>query len=197
MKVYAHICPYDVAFLYLGLILLKEKENMKGYAFAGYSSMPSLSTNWKIKNDFSIDRCKNRRYFQLKRRAQSFVSHTCMFVGGFMIVLCCGSRYYSDYEKVVACLRSMDISLVISGGCRGADTLSVAVAKYYGIPFLEFPANWNKFGKSAGIIRNQKMLDEGKPDFVLAFHSDLQNGKGTLDMLRQVQKAGIPFKVIE
>jgi YspA, cpYpsA-related SLOG family len=114
-----------------------------------------------------------------------------------MIVLCCGSRYYSNYEKVVASLRSMDISLVISGACRGADSLSVAVAKCYGIPFVEFPADWNKYGKSAGVIRNQKMLDEGKPDFVLAFHSDLKNGKGTLDMLRRVQKAGIPFKVIE
>lgn len=114
-----------------------------------------------------------------------------------MIVLCCGSRYYSDYEKVVACLRSMDISLVISGGCRGADALSVAVAKYLNIPFVEFPANWKKFGKSAGIIRNTQMLNEGKPDFVLAFHSDLQSSKGTLNMIKQARKAGIPFKVIE
>jgi hypothetical protein len=91
----------------------------------------------------------------------------------------------------------MNISLIISGGCRGADAISVAVAKCLGIPFIEFHADWKKFGKYAGIIRNQQMLDEGKPDFVLAFHSDLQNGKGTLDTLRRAQKAGIPFKVID
>jgi YspA, cpYpsA-related SLOG family len=114
-----------------------------------------------------------------------------------MVVLCCGGRTYSNYGKVVDCLKSMDISLIISGGCRGADAISVAVAKSLGITFIEFHADWKKFGKSAGVLRNQKMLDEGKPDFVLAFHSDLKNGKGTLDMLQRVQKAGIPFKVID
>ena len=88
-----------------------------------------------------------------------------------MVVLVCGSRFYSDYDKVYQCLNSMEgVSQVIAGGCRGADTLAARAAKACGYPFREFPADWRKFGKAAGPIRNQKMLDEGKPDLVVAFH---------------------------
>jgi predicted Rossmann-fold nucleotide-binding protein len=54
-----------------------------------------------------------------------------------------------------------------------------------------FPANWPKHGKGAGFIRNQQMLNEGKPDLMIAF----PGGKGTADMIEKAIKAGI--KVIE
>jgi acyl-CoA synthetase (NDP forming) len=55
-----------------------------------------------------------------------------------------------------------------------------------------FPANWKKHGKSAGPIRNQLMLDVGKPDLVIAF----PGGSGTADMIRRARKAGVPVKEI-
>ncbi|MCL6592088.1 MAG: DUF2493 domain-containing protein [Firmicutes bacterium] len=113
-----------------------------------------------------------------------------------MVVLVCGSRDYTDYGKVYDCLKSIDVSQVLAGGCRGADTLAVAAAKACGYPFREFPADWRKFGKAAGPIRNQQMLDEGKPDLVVAFHEDLENSKGTKDMIRRARSQGIPVRLI-
>ncbi len=54
-----------------------------------------------------------------------------------------------------------------------------------------FHAEWMKYGKAAGPIRNARMLAEGKPDLVVAF----PGGRGTADMLRRVREAGI--EVIE
>ncbi len=79
--------------------------------------------------------------------------------------------------------------------CRGADFLAVKAARACGIPYVEFPAEWERFGKSAGPIRNQKMLDEGKPDLVIAFHEDLEKSRGTKDMISRAFRKGIPFKV--
>ena len=56
---------------------------------------------------------------------------------------------------------------------------------------MEYPAPWKRFGPSAGGIRNQQMLDEGKPDLVVAF----PGGKGTADMVRRAENAGV--KVIK
>lgn len=113
-----------------------------------------------------------------------------------MVVLVCGSRTYSDYSKVYECLKNIDTSLVIAGGCRGADTLAAIAAKACGYPFREFPADWQRFGKAAGPIRNQKMLDEGKPDLVIAFHPQLAQSKGTKDMILRAIRHGIPFQLI-
>lgn len=49
-----------------------------------------------------------------------------------------------------------------------------------------------KYGKSAGPIRNQTMLDDGKPDLVLAF----PGGRGTADMVAKAEKHGIPVRRI-
>ena len=111
-------------------------------------------------------------------------------------VLVCGSRHYCNYRKIFTRLASMDISLVIAGGARGADTLAVRAAKECGVAYVEYRADWERYGKKAGPIRNQKMLDLGKPDFVLAFHDDIESSKGTKDMVSRVKKAGIPFEVV-
>jgi hypothetical protein len=112
-----------------------------------------------------------------------------------MKVLVCGSRHYQNYQRILACIRGLDVSLVIAGGCRGADTLAVLAARECGFRYVEYPADWQRFGRSAGPIRNQKMLDSGKPDFVLAFHEDLTSSRGTRDMLSRAILSGIPYKV--
>ena len=51
----------------------------------------------------------------------------------------------------------------------------------------EYPADWKKYGKSAGPLRNQRMIDEGKPDLVVAF----PGGVGTADMISRAKAYNI------
>jgi hypothetical protein len=55
-----------------------------------------------------------------------------------------------------------------------------------------FPADWDKYGKAAGPIRNKQMLDEGKPQAVIAFSYDLARSRGTANMVAQARDAGLP-----
>ena len=49
------------------------------------------------------------------------------------------------------------ITEIVSGKARGMDTLGEKWAKEHNIPIKEFPADWNKYGKSAGYRRNEQM----------------------------------------
>ena len=106
-----------------------------------------------------------------------------------MRVLVCGGRDYTDSHKLHEVLDSLDkIELVIiEGGARGADTMASCWAAFNSVECLTFHANWNKYGRGAGHIRNQQMLDEGKPDLVIAF----PGGKGTANMISRAKKAGV------
>lgn len=77
---------------------------------------------------------------------------------------------------------------VISGKAKGVDTVAIDWAIVNWLTFQEFPAEWNKYGKSAGMKRNMQMLHEGKPDLVIAF----PGGKGTAMMIRIARDAGLP-----
>ncbi|HEY9063253.1 MAG TPA: DUF2493 domain-containing protein [Pseudobacteroides sp.] len=112
-----------------------------------------------------------------------------------MRVLIAGSRFYTDYQKILAVVKSIDIDLVIAGGCRGADTLAVRVARQCGVKYIEYLADWKRFGKSAGPIRNAQMIKMEKPDLVLIFHDDLARSKGSRDMLSRVLSANIPYRI--
>lgn len=81
--------------------------------------------------------------------------------------------------------------VIISGAARGADDVAIQWAVLHDLTPLEYPADWKKYGKAAGVIRNQFMLDDSKPDIVLAF----PGGEGTAHMVSIAKKANI--KVIE
>lgn len=108
-----------------------------------------------------------------------------------MKVLVCGGRDFNDVDKLYYTLAPIDIDIIISGHARGADQLGEMFAHQYNIPVEVYPANWDIHGKRAGFIRNQQMLDEGKPDLVIAF----PGGVGTADMVRRAKAAGV--EVIE
>ena len=113
-----------------------------------------------------------------------------------MRVLICGDRNWSSMDSIVHQLsRVKKVTLVIAGGAKGADTMGWLAAGRLGLKSKIFSANWEKYGKAAGPIRNQQMLDEGKPDLVLAFHPDLTKSKGTADMVRRAKKANVPVKM--
>ncbi len=109
-----------------------------------------------------------------------------------MRVLVCGGRDFGDRDLVVNTLSGLwetrgRISAVIHGSCAGADTLADDWALWNGVVSHPFVAQWTRLGRAAGPIRNQQMLDEGKPDLVVAF----PGGRGTADMVRRARAAGV------
>jgi hypothetical protein len=108
-----------------------------------------------------------------------------------MRVLVCGGRDYFDPLTVGSYLggihRDRGITAIIEGGATGADALARQFAELLHIPVETFPARWSAEGRAAGPLRNQRMLDEGKPDLVVAF----PGGRGTADMIGRARKAGV------
>lgn len=108
---------------------------------------------------------------------------------GAVRVLVCGSREWTDRDAIYNFLAFLTRdNVVIHGAARGADSIAAEAAGRRGAAVVAFPAEWDKHGKAAGPIRNQRMLDEGKPDVVIAFGV----GRGTGDMIRRAGKAGVP-----
>lgn len=77
-------------------------------------------------------------------------------------------------------------SLLMQGGASGVDSIAQWWATERGIKTKTYFANWNE-GKSAGPRRNARMLEEGKPDVVIAF----PGGVGTADMVSKAREAGV------
>ena len=113
-------------------------------------------------------------------------------------VIIAGSRSFSDYSflkkscaEIFSSLQGFPI--IISGDAAGADRLGVKFATSHGIPVLHMPADWNLYGKRAGMIRNRKMLEEA--DRLIAFW-DGQN-PGTANMIQIAQEKGIPVHIFK
>jgi len=114
-----------------------------------------------------------------------------------MKVLVCGDRHWTDRESIQRELESIDgISVVVHGAAKGADSIAADIAHEMELGVDSYPAQWGRYGRGAGPIRNQQMLDEGRPDLVLAFHRNLSSSKGTKDMVTRAKKAGIKVRVI-
>jgi len=113
-----------------------------------------------------------------------------------MRVLVCGDRNWTNRASIYSqlqLLRKLHVGpiTVIEGGANGADTLAKSCAWQLQMDVEEYPADWARFGKSAGPKRNQLMLDTGIHK-VLAFHPDLSKSKGTKDMVNRAAQAGVP-----
>lgn len=122
-----------------------------------------------------------------------------------MRVLVCGPRHFIDVPKLWRALDALDmetesgIRLVIDGASDdvtgpyiGADYWGHQWACAHLRPTWRFHAEWKKFGRPAGPIRNTRMLKEAKPDVCMAAPG---GGPGTADMVKQARAAGV--RVIE
>jgi len=108
-------------------------------------------------------------------------------------VLICGARDWSDKAFIKLKMQKLKAgTIVVHGAARGADSLAGEVAEEMGLEVHPYPAAWGVFGRAAGPIRNEQMLNEEMPDAVWAFHSYIEGSKGTKDMMRQAQRRGIP-----
>ena len=112
-----------------------------------------------------------------------------------MRVIVCGGRDFGGNRFDASLLthtmnklhRRELITAVIEGDARGADRMAGLWARKLGITNLKYPAKWAKYGKAAGIIRNQAMLAQSAPDFLVAF----PGGRGTADMVRIARNTGL------
>ena len=111
-----------------------------------------------------------------------------------------GSRDFNDYEllksEMDAILRFYDIKTevtIISGGCRGADALGERYARENGIPLEIFEAEWDKYGRAAGPIRNEKMVEYSNA--VICFWDN--KSRGTFSLIKLANKHKKPIKIIK
>lgn len=116
-------------------------------------------------------------------------------------VLVCGGRHYGKktkekilfYSTMGEYMESLHgrITTIIHGGASGADTMAKSWAIAHELEHIEVAADWETFGRSAGPRRNQRMLDEFKPDMVIAF----PGGRGTADMVKRAEAAGLLVEI--
>ena len=107
-------------------------------------------------------------------------------------ILVTGGRGYADQALLFGVLdmqaEQSHVGAIIQGGAEGADRLARLWCHSRMVRYDNYPAEWRKHGKAAGPIRNQQMIDEGRPTMVFAF----PGGRGTADMVRRAKAAGVP-----
>lgn len=118
-------------------------------------------------------------------------------------IIVAGGRDFDDY--ILLCnslteyldrLHPKEQITIVSGGARGADTLGEEFAKRHGFNLKRFPANWGKYGKSAGPIRNRDMAEfAAKTDGVLFAFWD-GNSRGTANMITLAEKYGLDVHIV-
>lgn len=114
-----------------------------------------------------------------------------------MRIIVCGSRTYNLREQlehemnlIIEWEKPKELTIV-TGAATGADTLAYNWANRHNYRTEQHPANWNKHGKAAGPIRNQKMLDLGA-DLVVGFLDKPRNeSRGTNHMLTIAENANV------
>jgi hypothetical protein len=97
-----------------------------------------------------------------------------------------GSRTFNDYDLMVQSLKGLKITLVISGGAIGADSLAERYAKENNIQTKIFLPDWEKHGKRAGFLRNTDIVNES--ELIIAFWD--KSSKGTKDSIEKAKKLG-------
>jgi hypothetical protein len=112
-----------------------------------------------------------------------------------MKVIIAGGRDFNDYtflkEKCNEVLINHTDVEIVSGGADGADKLGELYAKDFGYQLKRFPANWNKFGPSAGMIRNREMAEYA--DTLIAFWDE--KSKGTGNMIKVAKELNLNVNV--
>src|SRR5574343_1166770 len=107
-------------------------------------------------------------------------------------VLVTGGRDFDDRWRVFDVLDAIHrgpfgpIRVLVSGHARGADTLAEDWATTRGVTVERHPADWDRHGRRAGILRNVAMLDT-RPDRVVVF----PGGRGTAHCAGEARARGL------
>ena len=110
-----------------------------------------------------------------------------------MKVIIAGSRTISDRESVEAAIKAsgFEITEVVCGMARGVDTEGFNWAKDNNIPVKEFHADWEKYGRAAGPIRNKQMAEYA--DALIAFWDG--KSRGTKHMIDLAKRANLKVRI--
>lgn len=110
-------------------------------------------------------------------------------------VIVAGGRDFKDEDffnlKMNEVMAGYSEAEIISGHASGADTLAERYAKANGYQLHVKPADWKRYGRAAGPIRNKEMLEYAKEveePILIAFWDG--KSKGTKNMIEQSRKAG-------
>ncbi len=109
-----------------------------------------------------------------------------------------GGRDFDDYDLLQSTLRLFNRhpkdfpETIISGGAKGADSLALRFAGERSLTVRIFPAEWSKYGKSAGFLRNQTIVDNC--DMVLAFWDGVS--RGTADTIEKAKRVMKPTFIV-
>jgi len=109
-----------------------------------------------------------------------------------------GSRGFNNYEflkeKILDHFNITKIKTIISGGASGTDTLAEKFADFYHISKNIHYPDWDKYGKSAGIIRNKQIIESA--DFVFVFWDGNSRGaKNDIDLCKKLNKRYLVIEV--
>jgi SLOG family YspA-like protein len=128
-----------------------------------------------------------------------------------VVILITGDRLWNDMQTIANVFATFPSqTVIVHGYARGADTMADIMAATLGIRRVRCPAHWQHneakcievwgrcdsrcnevIGRAAGIIRNHSMFDAYVPVVVHGFHNNLDESRGTKDMLKYAQKAGV------
>lgn len=122
--------------------------------------------------------------------------------------LVAGSRDYTNYaefaritDHLLSQVAGKYDLIVFEGEARGADTLAKKYASEKGYKLAPYPADWDLYGKAAGLWRNEVMTSEVSlypKKAALFFVDDVPNNqtsRGTWHCISQAQDRGIPLKI--
>lgn len=103
-------------------------------------------------------------------------------------VIVAGSRYFNNktlmFKKLDEVMQTLSAPVeIVSGHCRGADILGEEYARKNNIPLITFPADWNKYGKRAGYIRNKQMAEYAQKDNGILVAFPMGESRGTMMMI--------------
>jgi len=116
-----------------------------------------------------------------------------------MRIIIAGSRTFNDYDllktKIDKFTRKLKTVVVLSGEANGADRLGEKWAKERGWQIERFPAEWEKHGRKAGIVRNLEMLESiGKKGCLIVFWDGVS--RGTAHIVEAAKTKGIKTKIV-
>lgn len=112
-------------------------------------------------------------------------------------VIVAGGRDFDNYALLTEVLDLYlspikDDIAIVCGKARGADTLGEKYAKEHGYSVMAFPAQWKRYGKPAGYIRNKEMAKNA--DALVAFWDG--QSRGTHHMIKTAMKNCLDIRII-
>lgn len=112
-------------------------------------------------------------------------------------IIVCGSRWWTNGETIATVLSVVPkYTVVVNGYARGADYLASLICKSeLGLRAIDVPADWDKYGKAAGMRRNRDMLVY-RPKLVVGFHDQMWKSRGTRNMMKLCEYNQIPFYLV-